>query len=298
MKIALTGASGLIGAAIARRFARMGRVLTIGRRETADQRADLSDPAAIGQIDLQGCDILIHAAGVVDEDFRDDPARAFRQATFGAAALFERAAAAGVARVAYISSAHIYGPLEGAIDEASPPDPRSDYAIAHFATEQTLKRMGQRFAATAAFRPCAVFGAPASLSQFRRWTLIPFAFPRNAITSHRIELQSTGEQSRNFVAADDIAESVARWVEAGAGGWSTCNTVGPQDLSVWQFAQLCAVEAQRLTGRPVTLSRVEPTEALPAHPLHYATRTTYGRGNTDLAAAVSDLMAQISAAQP
>lgn len=289
MKAAVTGSSGLIGGAVVSRLSREGSVVTIGRRPNNDLSADLADAEQVARLDLSGCDLLVHAAGVVDEDFREDSARAFLQATAGASALFEAAAASGVARVAYISSAHVYGPLQGRLDEASPVDPRSDYAIAHFATEQSLKRLSASFSATAVFRPCAVYGQPPVLSSFRRWSLIPFAFPRQAVSDGVIRLMSSGDQMRNFVAATDIADAVAGWVSDGPTGWSVCNPVGISDMTVWEFATLCANVAEDQTGRPVKVWRPKGAYDV-AQGLQYRTRTAYGEGE----ARIRDVMAGLT----
>lgn len=199
MRILVTGASGLIGSAMVERLAQSHEILTLGRRASADFRADLSDPAAIAALELPAIDALVHCAGVVDEDFRDHPERAMQMAMFGADALVQKAVAAGATRLVYISSAHVYGPMVGHVDETTAYNPVSNYAIAHFATEQVFRRQAKGAVAGAALRPCAVFGDLADPSGFRRWSLIPFSFPRDAAIEHRIVIRSTGEQRRNFV---------------------------------------------------------------------------------------------------
>src|SRR5690349_6499314 len=116
MRVVVSGTSGLIGAATRARLAARHDVATLGRRQGCDFVADLSDPAAVAALDLSDVDALVHCAGVVDEDFVADPGRAFRQATFGASKLVERAIAGGARRIAYVSSAHVYGPMVGRID--------------------------------------------------------------------------------------------------------------------------------------------------------------------------------------
>ncbi len=110
--IAVIGANGMIGSAVVAHLARSQNVVSVGRRAPSDVIADISEPAAVAQLELPGCKTLVHCAEVVDEDF-SDPERAFRQATLGMAALVRRAAQLGVERFAYISTAHVYGPLVG-----------------------------------------------------------------------------------------------------------------------------------------------------------------------------------------
>ena len=251
MRIAVSGTTGLIGSAVAARLAKGNEIVCIGRHAGADRIVDFSNPNSVEALDLSGVAALIHCAGIVDEDFRADPAVAFRQATLGAEALVRRAVAGGVSRIAYISSAHVYGPMRAMPDESSPVNPLSNYAIAHFASEQILRRSASAFIKAAVFRPNAVFGIPPSLAGFRRWALIPFAFPRAALEHSAIVLKSNGLQWRNFVAAADVAEVVARWLaREDLMGFSPFNPVGAHSMSVLAFAQLCAQVAEELTGRP------------------------------------------------
>lgn len=254
MRIALTGSTGLIGSAVARRLDHH-EVVRVGRRDSADIRVDLTDANAMAVLDLGDIDALVHCAGVVDEDFRDDPDKAMQTAVFGSDALVQAALRGGADRLAYISSAHIYGPMVGRVDESCEPNPSSNYAIAHYATEQVFRRYAKNGVAAAALRPCAVFGELPDIASFRRWSLIPFSFPRDAIINHQIVLESTGEQRRNFVGSDDIADSCAAWLDSRPAGWTAFNPVGAMDSSVYEFAQLCADLAQELSGERCGITR-------------------------------------------
>lgn len=268
MRVGLTGATGLIGSAIASGLAASGHaILAIGRGEGAGVRHDLAAGAALRPDALRGCDAIVHAAGVIDEDFSDRE-RAFAKAISGADALATAARAAGVRRFVYVSSAHVYGPLEGRIDERSAVNPLSDYAIAHFASEQIVRRCAVAAGSGALLlRPCAVYGTPPSLERFARWTLIPFDFPRQALAG-RIVLKSAGLQRRNFVAADAIAAMVAGWIRSGESGVKVANAPGPEEMAVYDFARLCARVAREETGRECEIERPDPAGAAPAA-LHY-----------------------------
>jgi UDP-glucose 4-epimerase len=236
---AVLGAHGLLGSAIARHL----NALALGRRAPADRIVDLASL----KFDLSGIDALIHAAGVIDEDF-SDPLRALRHAIDGTNTLVATARADGVKRLCYISSAHIYGVLRGQIDETSPPDPRSDYAIAHFVTEQILRRAASDDFRVLIFRPCAVFGLPPE--NFRRWSLVPFDFPRQAVEKGRIELRSHGLQRRNFIGAGDVARVIEAWLTRDVPAFERINPIGKRTGTILAFARTCAREYEALTGRP------------------------------------------------
>jgi len=46
--------------------------------------------------------------------------------------------------------------------------------------------------------------------RFRRWSLIPFSFPKAIAESGTIRISGTGRDRRNFVGSDVIVASLAR----------------------------------------------------------------------------------------
>ena len=262
MRIAVTGSTGLIGGRVYETLSAEGNDLVrIGRRDICDIRADLSDPASVAGIDLGGLDAMVHCASVVDEDFKADPQAAFIQSTLGLSTLIERALAGGVRALVYFSTAHVYGALEGRISEKSPVDPLTDYAIAHFASEQIIKRYAKAGGLKAlVLRPNAVFGMPQSVATFDRWWLVPFSFPLDAVRRGEIALRSPGLQRRNFVATEDLARCAWRFLQKQERftEYTAVNPVGPDTLSVYDFAVTCADVCREVTGRACRVSRPEP----------------------------------------
>ncbi len=272
MRVAIAGSTGLIGSAIAASLAASGHeLLRIGRAAGSDVSLDLARPARLAPGALARCDALVHAAGVTDEDFADR-ASAYAKAEQGARALLDAARDGGISRLVYISSAHVYGSLEGAIDESRPVDPRSDYARAHVATERLFEGAAQSGALALIARPCAVFGMPPSLERFARWSLIPFDFPRQAARG-RIILKSHGAQRRNFVSAEGVSMLTGWWLDQERPGVTFANAPGPDEMSVFDFAALCARIASEVTGRDCAIERPEGRDGA-ARPLEYATRVS------------------------
>lgn len=269
MTIALTGGSGLIGAAIAAALG--GRARRCGRSEADAVRLDLADPASLRAEIFAGCDALVHAAGITDEEFKH-PAAAWARSTVHTASLLDAARKAGVKRHVYISSAHVYGPLIGDITEARPANPLGDYAVAHYAAEQIFRREAElRGADVLILRPCAVYGLPPVLARFKRWSLIPFSFPRELVQTGRIVLKSDGEQRRNLVAADTIAGTVAAFLRepAASGRCRVQNPVGPDEETVFAFANRCVVLYEAETGAKGRVERPEPGPGPRPAPLTY-----------------------------
>lgn len=126
MTVLVTGASGFVGSAVARRLVQADRPVRAMVRAGSDRRCldgldvevaegDLRDPASLARA-LSGCDGLFHVAA----DYRlwvRDPAAMFAANVDGTAALMRAALDAGVGRIVYTSSVATLG-----IDPAGPAD--------------------------------------------------------------------------------------------------------------------------------------------------------------------------------
>lgn len=258
MAVGLLGATGLVGSGA--QAALESPIVRFGRGPAADRALDLSEPDSFVPGLWAGLDCLVHCAGVTDEEFQTEPEAAYRRSTYAMARLVDSVCRAGIARFVYVSTAHVYGPLEGEIGETQPVDPRTDYAIAHYAAEQILRRAGlQQGLDALILRPCAVYGFPSDLGRFQRFGLIPFAFPKMAVEQGRITLQSPGDQIRNFISARMIGERIKAYLRMPPeqGRVLIENPLGPDDLSVVDFAQLCGDRYRRLTGSSCPVSRPE-----------------------------------------
>ena len=258
MLILLTGATGLIGSVVADRLRLQHTVVALGRQAgLVDVVVDLSDPMQLEGLSLPGVVCLVHCAGVIDEDFRENPMAAYRRATYGAEALARVAARVGCKRFIYVSSTHVYGAQVGTISEATPVNPQSHYALAHFCTEQFFRQQASaNQGSCVVLRPNAVYGLPAHPDRFQRWSLIPFSFPREAAKTGRIVLKSSGLQRRNFVSTAAIADMVTRCVAGDmADATGVINVLGADTESVYDFAQRCRCIVEKQCGRSCAVER-------------------------------------------
>jgi len=268
MAIGLLGATGLVGGGVG--AALQGPVIALGRGVSAERSLDLANVESMTSSVWADIDCLVHCAGVTDEEVQADAEAAYHRASYAMTRLVDSAHRAGVTRFVYVSSAHVYGPLEGRIDETKPVDPRTDYAIAHSASEQIFRRAALRDGVEALIvRPCAVYGFPSNLARFRRFGLIPFGFPKMAAEQGRIALRSRGDQVRNFVSTAMIGRRIAAFL-SGASEAGRClveNALGPDDLSVVDFANLCCERYRQLTGAACKVTQGEGEAA--AKPFFY-----------------------------
>ncbi|MEO0017529.1 MAG: hypothetical protein RLZZ522_812, partial [Verrucomicrobiota bacterium] len=134
-RVAVTGTTGRVGAALARHFASDHEVVELPRA-----RFDLADPAGVARV-LEGldCDIFLNPAGVTGlEACLDDPALAQRVNADAPGEIAAWAARRGV-RLIHFSTDYVLGGREpGLHDETETPEPLSDYARTKLAGEQAV----------------------------------------------------------------------------------------------------------------------------------------------------------------
>lgn len=106
LRIAVTGASGFLGRHVLDRLSRDHEVLGLSRRGSCGEHpgyaVDVRDRNRMEEA-LAGCDMLVHAAGVVSHE-PEQAAQCWDVHVNGTMATLDAAAAAGVRRVVYVST--------------------------------------------------------------------------------------------------------------------------------------------------------------------------------------------------
>jgi nucleoside-diphosphate-sugar epimerase len=175
--VALTGATGFIGAAVLRQLTgcaaadggpvrvravvRRADVVLPGGEAVAQVRADLTDPASLTGV-LEGADALVHAVSYVGKDAERCAAVNVR----GTTAVIAAARAAGVGRIVHLSTAAVYGtgPHHGIDVDEIAPAPVSAASRSRLAAEEPALDAG-----ALVLRPGLVLGAG------DRWVVPAFA---------------------------------------------------------------------------------------------------------------------------
>jgi nucleoside-diphosphate-sugar epimerase len=200
------GAGGFIGGAIMRRVAQAGvATLALARRDIDLRATDAADMLAAR---LQPDDALVVVAAAAP--CRDPAMLVDNVVMMGA--ICAALAAHPAAHVIYISSDAVYadGPLP--LTEASPAAPTSLHGVMHLAREQMLAAtVGER--PLAILRPTLVFGAADPHNGYG-----PNRFRRLANRGERIVLFGEGEERRDHVLVDDIAEITWRVLQHRSAG--------------------------------------------------------------------------------
>ena len=164
---------------------------------------------------MQGVDAVIHLGAIVG-----DPACALdRDLTIevnlmATRAIAEVAKGSGVRRFIFASTCSVYGASEDdeLLDENSPLNPVSLYAISKLASEKVLMKMANETFSPTCLRFSTIYG----LSGRTRFDLVVNLLSAKAIMDGEITIQG-GDQWRPFLHVDDAALSILHTLEAPLG---------------------------------------------------------------------------------
>ena len=256
----VTGATGFVGAAVARAFLRAGHTLRLMHRagsrldnlEDLDAErviGDLTDPASLARA-VAGCRYVIHVAA----DYRlwvRDPAAMRRVNVDGTEALLRAAAEAGVERIVYTSSVAALGLAQGdsPADEATPNLPEDHvgpYKRSKYEAELAVRKLAQDGLDVVIVNPSAPVG-PGDLK--------PTPTGRMVLDAARGNMPAYVETGMNIVHVDDVGEGHVLALAHGRRGESYI--LGGENLMLSEI------------GRTIThlAGRAPPRVRLPITPL-------------------------------
>ncbi|HEY6293287.1 MAG TPA: NAD-dependent epimerase/dehydratase family protein [Terriglobia bacterium] len=209
-RILVTGATGFIGGAVARRLLQDEHIVRAMARRP-EKGADLEKLGAevvmgdLGDEDLleraaEGCAVVIHAAAQVGPK----PTRAEYEGpnVGGTENILMASNRAGAKRFVYISSVAAFGlPTAGEITDDSPRGPAGEsYSDSKFAAEEAVWSFCRaRGLAFTILRPSCVYG-PGS----PHWSIIPF----KRIRKGKVRLIAGGRGSFNYVYIDNLVDAI------------------------------------------------------------------------------------------
>lgn len=215
MKVAVSGASGLVGHAVVGALIAAGHQITVlGRPPVV--RPDLPAlPFDLGapSPDLVGQGALVHLAfahlpGLYRGGEGDDP-EGFRHRNLGGSiALFEAARAAGVGRILFLSSRAVYGayPPGTALTETLEPRPDTLYGAVKHQAEQALAALSGPGLAVASLRATGIYGPPVP-GLGHKWQELFARYAAGEALAPRISTE---------LHADDLAAAVTLLLDAPA----------------------------------------------------------------------------------
>ncbi len=274
MKAIVTGATGFIGSAVARRLLAEGVSVRALVRPDSDRRnvsgldveiveGDLSDEASLARA-CQGCDALFHVAA----DYRlwaRRPSEIYQTNVEGTRALLKAAAEAGVSRIVYTSSvATLEPPGDGVPDDESTRATLTEivghYKRSKFMAEEVVRDFERKGLAVVTVNPSAPVG-PRDVK--------PTPTGRTILEAAAGRMPAYVDTGLNIVHVDDVADG--HWLAFERGRVGETYVLGGANMTLCEILT-CIAE---LVGREPPKVRLPYNLILPiAHISEAAARLT------------------------
>lgn len=270
--VAVTGAGGYVGGRLVEALLqRAVRVVALTRRPLPYLRgarlvtADLLDPALDLTSVFVDVDAVVHLAGPNEVAAAADREGSVASAVGAARRVFDGAASAGVKRLVYLSTVHVYGlalKRGGVICEDTPAEPIHPYAVARLACEEAARVLSHPEAVI--LRLTNSVGAPAG-PEVDRWTLVANDLCRQAATTGTLTLRSDGCDWRDFVPLGDVCAIVAEVAERGVVEAGTYNLGKGETMTIRDLAAIVQDAFEVETGQRPALRAPEPGASPPRY---------------------------------
>ena len=232
-RICVTGGAGFIGARVAASLLRQGCDVTViddlsvGRRERVPGGArfiqgDIND-AEVLDAALDGCDTVMHlAARVAIRSSFEFAVEDGHTNYVGTASVLKGAHRRGLSRVVFASTMGVYadGPDASPLPESHATTPIAPYGISKLAAESLVHMLCARWGMhSTALRLFNTFGPG---QQYSPYVGVVTIFVRRMQAGESVEIFGDGEQARDFVHVDDVADA---FVKAAAGQHPSGETI-------------------------------------------------------------------------
>ena len=208
----------------------------------------------------RGVDVLIHAAGMNAQECAADPVQALAFNGVATARLTVAACRAGVQRVIYLSTAHVYAsPLVGTINEKTCPRNLNPYASSHLAGEYAVLGANERGEIEGiVLRLSNAFGVPIHKGA-NCWMLLVNDLCRQVVQTGKMFLYSNGLQLRDFIPMSDLCSVVEHLINCDVKTSRTgiLNVGSGVSLSVIEMAELIQQRSKQVLGFEPELQRLQ-----------------------------------------
>jgi len=267
-KVLITGGFGYLGGRLAQFLASQDnyKILLGSRRQTQPpswlQQAKVVETRwgslkCLEEV-CSGVDAIVHLAGMNAQDCAADPEAALEVNAVATTRLLQAAIFQKVKRFIYMSTAHVYGsPLGGDITEKTNPTGVHPYASSHRAGEDAVSQF--REIEGIVIRLSNAYGTPVDKG-VNCWMLMANDLCRQAVTSGRLVLRSSGLQKRDFIPLHDVTRAIKHCIELPFDKYDNgvFNLGGEASYRIMDLAELIAVRSEAVLGYKPEIERPDP----------------------------------------
>jgi UDP-glucose 4-epimerase len=277
MKVAVTGGSGFIGSHVVDKLTSAGHQVVVidnrppRRTDVACRNVDIRDLPGLVRA-TSGCDVILHLAGVSDvNDAMADPVATMDVNVVGTARVCEAARRNEVGRTVLASTVWVYAAAvgDGLATEETPlftTGTEHVYTASKLAAELAVTSFGELYGLHYTILRYGIPFGP----RMREKLVIP-RFVDRALRREKLTIYGDGQQFRNYVYVEDLAEAHLRVLDDAATD-QIINLEGPEPVSIRR-----AAEVVRELVNPLL-----PIEFVPARPGDYAGRQVSTAKATEL----------------
>lgn len=271
-RVLVTGGLGFIGGRVAQLLASDSEItLKLGSRKAQESPEWLPDVKVLEMdwcslqsltLACKGVDVVVHLAGMNHNDCLSDPIAAIEANVVNTARLMQAAKVAGVKRVIYFSTAHVYGPsLVGKIDEFTLTKNFHPYATSHKAAEDVVFATANENMNAIVLRLSNGFGVPAHTS-VNAWMLLMNDLCHQAVTLGSMTLRSTGLQHRDFITLEDVSRVVVHMIALPKNqiGDGLFNVGSGNSSRVIEMVELIQSRCKKVLGYSPNIIRPKPIQ--------------------------------------
>lgn len=210
---------------------------------------DIRDRKLLRSLFKEGFDLLIHLAASINvHDSLQDPRETFENDVVGTFNLLEEARKRNT-RFIYISTCMVYARAEHkAISEDDPLSPASPYAGSKLAGENLVESYYLGYGLPAAIlRPFNTYGPFQKSNQEGGVVAI---FIEKALKGEDIPVFGDGEQTRDFLYAEDCAEFIVKASFSEAATGQVINAGSGEDITINDLARIVCPDEERIRHLP------------------------------------------------
>jgi len=251
-KILLTGGLGNLGSWVTVSLCEAGYdVYVLTRKENQRIKnckyhvieADITNLEDLSKKLSESFDYCIHMASY-NEFFEVDYAKqALKINALGTRNLLEVLVQNNIKKFIYLSTIHVYGKVEGIVNENDALCPQNDYATTHLFAEYYVKQFGETHQLDyTILRLSNSYGAP-KFYKSSKWYLVLNDLVKSVYETQSIVLKTNGNGSRDFIWMGDVVEVLQKLLNCDCQG--VYNLSSMKNYKIIEIAQMVQFEYEK-----------------------------------------------------